>query len=746
VTLRTKTLIAVAVALLALLVTEQILLRRFLLDGFTQSQDAYAAAALDSVRRHLESKIETFHERMTSWTERGDIQEHLTTTTDGRRLIDPFVMTALNLDALIMLDPAGGILVSVAKDRPDGTPRECPPPLLGRASLDDPLLDFHKSPRGVAGLLALPEGLFMVCSRPLTMSSMHGPGSLIVARQLTEDRLDRIQHLSGILFGVFGTVAAPARLAGVTSSLKSGVPRVTHARGEGEPVVYGFIPDIDGRPSLLIEAQVPATIAAHGRRTAAFTTASALAISLSIAAVMLLLMERLVLARLRRLHALVRRIGEGDSAARLDDAGQDELAELGKAMNRTLDALARARAEAESASRAKSEFLANITHEIRTPLNAIVGYAELLENDAGKPQERAEAAATIRRNAETLLLIIHDLLDLSKIEAARLTVTPVPCLLMNVVEDVVSLLSIKARDKGIALSAHAAGAPPPCVRTDPIRVRQILINLIGNAIKFTDSGSVRVDVSARHDGSACALEVRVRDTGIGIPAEHMGRLFQPFSQVDASLSRAHGGTGLGLAISRRLARLLGGDIDVESESGAGSTFTLRLRAPIVASVPDQTLRPSVGDPAPRLSGRVLVAEDSPDNRRLVLFHLQRAGASVETVSNGRDAVDLAMIHGPEQCPFDLVLMDVQMPVLDGHEAARALRAQGCTVPIVAFTAHSDEHSRRACLDSGCDDYLAKPIDAHHLIRAAAEWIERGRARRAASGAPSSMEGPDRQAA
>ncbi len=729
VTMRAKTLTAMGIALLVLLVTEQVLLRRLLLDGFAQSQSEYAAAALASVRRHLSSKVQTFHERMTSWTERGDIRDYLTPTPDGHRLTDPFVLTSLNIDALITLDSSGGVLVAIARDRPDGTQREVPSGLLGRATPGDRFTDFAASPKGISGLFALPEGLFILCSLPLaTGTDPHERGSLVVARQITEDRLDQIEELSGIRFAVFGPATIPDRLARVAAALDRNKPPMVRPLDEHEVAVYGMLGDIDGQRTLLVEAQVPATIAAHGNRTAAFVTLSLLAIGLAFGATVLLLMERLVLSRVHRLRTGLRAIGEGDRSARLDESGEDELAELGGAMNRTLDALAGARAEAEGANRAKSEFLANITHEIRTPMNAIVGYAELLEDGECGSQERSEAATTIKRNAETLLLIINDLLDLSKIEAGGLTLKPTPCFPMQIVEDAVSLLSIKARDKGIELSAAHDGSPQPCVRTDPIRLRQILINLVGNAIKFTDAGSVRVEVSARAAGDTCTFVASVNDTGVGISREHIERLFQPFSQVDSSLSRAHGGTGLGLAISRRLARQLGGDIEVTSEPGVGSTFTLSLRAPLAnADRTDGPLR-RAPEPPVRLRGRVLVAEDGLDNQRLVLFHLRKAGADVETVTNGREAVDAALIGGAAHRPFDLVLMDVQMPVLDGYQAARELRDRGYTAPILAFTAHSDEDSRRACLSSGCDDFLAKPVDARRLIRAAELWIERGRVR------------------
>jgi len=386
-----------------------------------------------------------------------------------------------------------------------------------------------------------------------------------------------------------------------------------------------------------------------------------------------------------------------------------------------------AKAAAEAASEAKSQFLANMSHEIRTPMTAILGFTDLLNDPSVSEAERAGYVNTIRRNAEHLLTLINDLLDVSKIEAGKMTVERMPCSPADVIADVASMLRGQAGNKGIALDVAYLGPIPRTILSDPTRLRQIILNLAGNAVKFTSKGRVRIETSLERHGDRGALVIHVRDTGIGMTPEQMARLFQPFQQADSSMARRFGGTGLGLTISKRLAVMLGGDVSVDSRSGEGSVFTVTidtgplegvelLDAPTEA-VPVQ--RPPAAQGAPRLIGRILLAEDGPDNQRLIAHILRKAGADVTIVGNGRQAVEAAR---NVYTPYNLILMDMQMPVQDGYSATRELRAGGYTHPIVALTAHAGPEDRAKCLGAGCDDFATKPIETARLLDKCLKWM------------------------
>jgi len=415
-----------------------------------------------------------------------------------------------------------------------------------------------------------------------------------------------------------------------------------------------------------------------------------------------------------------------------------------------------ARDQADAASRAKSEFLANMSHEIRTPMTAILGYAQLLGevgDDRPTPEQQTEAIRAIQENSRHLLNIINDVLDISKIEAGKMTLELLPCSLSELVAGVESLMRLRAETKGLAFTIQFQGLVPRQFETDATRFKQILANVIGNAIKFTEKGSVAVVFRFR-DGIAGAktnapgprLEVTVSDTGIGIPVERQAQLFESFVQADNSVSRRFGGTGLGLTISRRLAEMLGGSlVIVYSRPGAGMVIRLtvatgeisglveispgpgevqKLPAAAVNSAAATSAAPAAAGPSSVTAlpqkqslaeARILLAEDGEDNRRLVSMLLRRAGAIVETAENGRIARDLALAAMEQNQPYDVILMDMQMPEMDGYEAASQLRSRGYAGPIIALTAHAMSEDRLACLSAGCDDYITKPIDWKALV-------------------------------
>jgi signal transduction histidine kinase/CheY-like chemotaxis protein len=389
--------------------------------------------------------------------------------------------------------------------------------------------------------------------------------------------------------------------------------------------------------------------------------------------------------------------------------------------------LAGAHAAAEQASAAKSEFLANMSHEIRTPMTAVLGYADVLFEEGNlqqAPPQRLDAIITIRRNVRHLLGIINDILDLSKIEAHKLAVEKIACSPGELLQDVRALVAVPADAKGLALELEYTTPIPATIHSDPTRVRQILVNLAGNAIKFTEIGRVRICASYI-PGPTPRIRFSIQDTGIGMSEEQIARLFRPFTQADSSSTRIHGGTGLGLTICKRLAELLGGAIEVRSQPSVGSEFALVLpTGPIegvamLSAAPSDAERARDAAPAaqarPRLSVGVLLAEDGPDNQRLIGHFLRSAGAQVTIAENGRIAVELALQAWQHGEPFDVVLMDMQMPEMDGYAATRELRQRGYAGPIIALTAHAMSTDRERCCAAGCDEFETKPVNRDALF-------------------------------
>ena len=382
--------------------------------------------------------------------------------------------------------------------------------------------------------------------------------------------------------------------------------------------------------------------------------------------------------------------------------------------------------EAARANAAKSAFIANVSHEIRNPLGVIIGFADLILESQALPEDTRGAAFAIKRNGQQLSCILGEVLDLSKIEARRMEFEKVRVPLVPFVEEVVTSMRLSAREKGLALSWRLEGDVPAVARTDGTRLRQILTNIIGNAVKFTERGGVELRLRAPHPlvpGAPVRLELAVHDTGIGMSEPLRDSLFEPFNQLGAERSRKYGGTGLGLTLSRKLALGLGGDLYLRaSVEGRGSVFVCE----IDAGPFEGELAPAVTEDARAELGatdeavadgrglegkRVLVVEDSEDNRFLISRYLTLAGVSVDLASNGLEGLEKA-----SAARYDLIILDIQMPELDGHQTVRRLRASGCRLPIVALTAHAFKDERERALANGFNEYLTKPINRGLLLK------------------------------
>jgi PAS domain S-box-containing protein len=388
------------------------------------------------------------------------------------------------------------------------------------------------------------------------------------------------------------------------------------------------------------------------------------------------------------------------------------------------EAVLKAKQQAEAANESKSRFLANMSHEIRTPIGAILGFLDLMRQPSATPSDIQDFIATIDRNGHQLLRLIDDILDISKIEAGRVTIEKSMFSFVELLADIQSLMGFRAREKGLVFRIELENTFPEYVEGDAIRLRQVLTNIVGNAIKFTEAGSVQMTVAYGND----SCRILVEDTGIGLTNEQAGLLFSPFMQADMSISRRFGGTGLGLALSQKLARLMGGDLRLlRSQLGSGSTFEVTIHLPAQPDVRyfDQSaifqalpapLKKAKSSGASLSSMRILIVEDSPDNQILISRYLISEGAKIEFANDGLEGIAKAL-----GSKFNVVIMDMQMPRCDGLEATRRLRSEGYDRPIVALTAHAMEEERRKAFASGCTDYLTKPIDKSRLVNVLARY-------------------------
>lgn len=386
-----------------------------------------------------------------------------------------------------------------------------------------------------------------------------------------------------------------------------------------------------------------------------------------------------------------------------------------------LEVLRISKEEAERANLAKSQFLANMSHEIRTPIGAIIGFIDLIKNSKGSAEDNANFMRIIDRNSQQLLRLIDDILDLSKVEAGKLNFESVNFRLDDFLVDFNATMKIKSIEKGLSLQLIMETPIPESIITDPTRLRQILSNIVGNAIKFTDKGFVKVKVSFESP----YLKFAVEDSGIGLTSQETPRLFQPFMQADSSTTRRFGGTGLGLALSRKLANSLGGNLYLKSSTpSVGSEFVIEIQPEIPVGtgmvktlIGTQATEENSGN-LPRLNNlKILLVEDSEDNQILIETLLRKTGALIDKQSNGHDGTLAALSND-----YDLILMDVQMPIMDGHQATQKLRELSYDKPIIALTAHAFNEERQRCMDSGFTDYLTKPIQKNLLIESLSRYM------------------------
>jgi signal transduction histidine kinase/ActR/RegA family two-component response regulator len=712
---------------------------------FQEVVDARAYDNLDRVLEDLSSQVAEVERDSLDWSAWDETYEYVQAPYEAYEIsnLNDATLAGARINVLYACDLKGEVRIRHFFDL-EVEPGDFPD---GERPSRDPL---HAQPadREVrSGVLVTPAGILLIATRAILRSDGFGPslGVLTVGRKLDAGWFEAAHERTRVEFTLEGFNEAAQRspeLAAIASDLLGGNGRVTRPREGGGLEAWSLVRDVRGEPALLVRSTTPPLANRRQGDSTHVAVGATLGAGLLILAAVIVVLRRTVAGPLSAFTAHVVAINRsGDLTRRVGHVGKGEIGVLAREFNRMLERiaaqieelgranrqLAEAHGRAGAANRAKSEFLSNMSHEIRTPMTAMLGYAELLGDPTLPREQIVDHVGVIRRNGEHLLTLINDILDLSKIEAGALEVECVPFHLPRVVGEVQELLSFRAAEKKLELRLEVPADVPPCIQSDPVRLKQMLVNLVGNAVKFTESGHVAIQVRLLdRSGEAVRLEFRVVDTGIGLSAEAQARLFQPFSQADSSTTRRFGGTGLGLSICRRLADLMGGSIDVQSEPGKGSTFRFDIQAKVwdgpLPEGPERQGRKQLE----RLDGlRILLAEDGRDNQRLFTTILQRAGAEVEVASNGRQAVERLLELGQANTPPDVVLMDMQMPELDGYSATRQLRERGYGWPIVAMTAHAMAGDRERCLEAGCDDYLTKPIDRALMLATCGRHGRRG---------------------
>lgn len=737
-----KVILAVLALFAYVAVMAEILHRRAIGESFGQLERREAAKDMDrcvaAIKREIE-QLSVFCRTWSAWDDACNFVEKPTPEFIKANMVpESYVNNRLNV--VWWRAPDGHCVWGEIRDKKTGELLEVPE--FSRL-LDDPdnhLRTFSKAGDETAGLLLTSRGPLIIVAQPIVAADNTGPihGTLIHGRFLDDDAVASLIERTKVQFAVFsGEKLDDSRLTGGDRSAIAAIGSGAAPMREetSSLLVYDRVSDVSGRSGLIIRADVPRDITRHGNQAMRFLTyTSACQAALTILLVWTVLRRVVVrpLAEVTKHIKDMARVEPGEQAHLMPIHRHDELGVLAAEFNHMSTRLHQSQREmlaakeaAEAASRAKSEFLANMSHEIRTPLTAVIGYSELLSRPQVSSQQSADWSAQIRRNAEHLLGVINDILDLSKIEAGRMTISQAENSLPDLINEVMTLNQSRAEEKAIGFKLNYQTPVPVTILTDPLRFRQILLNLVSNAIKFTDKGQVSVQVRVEELEAGPTLCLSVEDTGIGIAPDKLTQLFTPFTQVHQSGKRLYGGSGLGLDISQRLAHMLGGAITVTSAIGQGSAFVLRL--PIAPEHAGERVIPKPPAPAAAAASStvqrgwlkeksVLVVDDGVDNRRIVEFLLLEAGATVSTAENGEAAINLIDAADEIDAPFELILMDMQMPIMDGYTAVARLREAGNLTPIVALTAFAMSGDAERCLAAGCDAYLTKPIIPKQLIR------------------------------